>query len=91
MRDSNQLHAVCLDTFPPCVYMNATSHAVVDLVHAINDAAGKFIVRSPFLKFCRSRFPDAIFCEKFIARNSISKFQYISFPDVICDLALPKN
>ncbi|XP_066250449.1 diphosphomevalonate decarboxylase [Euwallacea similis] len=37
MRDSNQLHAVCLDTFPPCVYMNDTSQAIVDLVHSFNE------------------------------------------------------
>nr|QYV43150.1 diphosphomevalonate decarboxylase [Colaphellus bowringi] len=37
MEDSNQFHAVCLDTFPPCVYMNDTSHAIVDVVHAYND------------------------------------------------------
>ncbi|RLU22873.1 hypothetical protein DMN91_005151 [Ooceraea biroi] len=38
MRDSNQMHAVCLDTYPPCVYMNDTSHGIVNLVHAYNDA-----------------------------------------------------
>merc|ERR1712131_468015 len=28
IRDSNQFHAICQDTFPPCVYMNQTSDAV---------------------------------------------------------------
>ncbi|KAL9694803.1 hypothetical protein quinque_014088 [Culex quinquefasciatus] len=37
MQDSNQFHAVCLDTFPPCVYMNDISHAIVTLVHRFND------------------------------------------------------
>jgi len=37
MRDSNSFHAVCQDTFPPCNYMNQVSHAVVELVHKIND------------------------------------------------------
>lgn len=41
MRDSNSFHATCLDTFPPCVYMNQVSHAVVDLVHRINDYLSK--------------------------------------------------
>lgn len=36
MQDSNQFHAICLDTYPPCVYMNDISHAIVDLVHAYN-------------------------------------------------------
>lgn len=38
MRDSNQLHAVCLDAYPPCTYMNDISHAVVDLIHSYNAA-----------------------------------------------------
>lgn len=36
MQDSNQFHAVCLDTYPPCVYMNDVSHAIVSLVHQYN-------------------------------------------------------
>lgn len=36
MRDSNQMHAVTLDTYPPCVYMNDVSHAIADLVHTYN-------------------------------------------------------
>ncbi|XP_045138985.1 diphosphomevalonate decarboxylase-like isoform X1 [Portunus trituberculatus] len=35
--DSNEMHAVCLDTFPPCVYMTDTSHAVASLLHKYND------------------------------------------------------
>lgn len=38
MKDSNQMHAVCLDTYPPCVYMNDVSYSVVNLVHSYNDA-----------------------------------------------------
>ena len=37
MEDSNQLHAVCLDTYPPCVYMNTVSHAIVQMVHQYNE------------------------------------------------------
>ena len=36
MEDSNQLHAICLDTYPPCVYMNKVSHTIVQLVHQYN-------------------------------------------------------
>ncbi|CAG9855786.1 unnamed protein product [Phyllotreta striolata] len=36
MEDSNSFHAMCLDTFPPCVYMNDISHAIVDVVHTYN-------------------------------------------------------
>ncbi|KAI9361206.1 diphosphomevalonate decarboxylase [Zopfochytrium polystomum] len=39
MRDSNQFHAVCLDTFPPIFYMTDVSRAVVALASAYNAAA----------------------------------------------------
>lgn len=38
MQDSNQFHSVCLDTFPPCVYLNDVSHAVINAVHSYNAA-----------------------------------------------------
>ncbi|KAJ2700848.1 diphosphomevalonate decarboxylase [Coemansia sp. IMI 203386] len=41
MRDSNQFHAVCLDTYPPISYMNDTSRAVAGLVHAFNAVRGR--------------------------------------------------
>lgn len=40
MRDSNQFHATCLDTYPPVFYMNDVSHRVVGLVHRLNGEAG---------------------------------------------------
>ena len=36
MQDSNQFHAVCLDTYPPVFYMNDVSKAIIRLVHVIN-------------------------------------------------------
>lgn len=44
MRDSNQFHAVCLDTYPPCVYLNQVSHEIISLVHDYNEAAGQIKV-----------------------------------------------
>jgi len=38
MKDSNQFHAVCLDTYPPCIYMNNISNNIMNLVHSYNDA-----------------------------------------------------
>ena len=38
MKDSNQMHAAVLDTYPPCTYMNDVSHAVVELIHSYNEA-----------------------------------------------------
>jgi diphosphomevalonate decarboxylase len=43
MRDSNQFHATCLDTFPPIFYMNDVSRAVVNAVHMINKGYGKIV------------------------------------------------
>uniref|UniRef100_A0A2P2J0D1 Diphosphomevalonate decarboxylase n=2 Tax=Rhizophora mucronata TaxID=61149 RepID=A0A2P2J0D1_RHIMU len=34
--DSNQFHAVCLDTHPPIFYMNDTSHRIISLVEKWN-------------------------------------------------------
>lgn len=36
MKDSNQFHAVCLDSFPPLVYMNDVSHKLAMIVHRFN-------------------------------------------------------
>ena len=36
MRDSNQFHATCLDTYPPIFYMNDTSKAIISMVHRLN-------------------------------------------------------
>lgn len=38
MKDSNQFHAVCLDTYPPCIYMNNISYNIINLIHSYNDA-----------------------------------------------------
>ncbi|CAG2120470.1 unnamed protein product, partial [Medioppia subpectinata] len=40
MRDSNQFHAVCEDTYPPLTYMNDTSRAVRRFCHRYNDFHG---------------------------------------------------
>ncbi|XP_053682713.1 diphosphomevalonate decarboxylase [Sabethes cyaneus] len=48
MQDSNQFHAVCLDTYPPCVYMNDVSHAIVDMVHKFNERKGSISLAYTF-------------------------------------------
>ena len=46
MRESNQFHAICLDTYPPCVYMNDRSHSVSHFVHKYNENAGEVKVEN---------------------------------------------
>ncbi|XP_043937645.1 diphosphomevalonate decarboxylase [Protopterus annectens] len=36
MKDSNQFHATCLDTFPPIFYLNDISKRIITLVHQYN-------------------------------------------------------
>lgn len=40
MSESNQLHAICLDTNPPCIYLNETSYALMEFVHDFNTCYG---------------------------------------------------
>ncbi|KAL1960233.1 hypothetical protein VTO42DRAFT_8776 [Malbranchea cinnamomea] len=48
MRDSNNFHATCLDTWPPTFYMNDTSRAAVRAVHDLNRAARQTICAYTF-------------------------------------------
>ena len=36
MKESNQLHALCLDTKPPLFYMNDQTKAIISQVEDIN-------------------------------------------------------
>lgn len=40
MQDSNQFHAICLDTYPPIFYMNDTSKMIIRLCGIINEHFG---------------------------------------------------
>lgn len=48
MRDSNQFHAVCLDTWPPIFYLNDTSRAIIRLVERLNSVKGTTIAAYTF-------------------------------------------
>ncbi|KAL7563084.1 hypothetical protein ACA910_022577 [Epithemia clementina (nom. ined.)] len=37
MKDSNQFHATCLDTYPPIFYLNDTSRDIIRLISAYNE------------------------------------------------------
>lgn len=48
MKDSNQFHAVALDTYPPCIYMNDVSHLIAEFVHKYNELVGETKVAYTF-------------------------------------------
>lgn len=58
--DSNQFHAVCLDTTPPIFYMNDTSHRIISCVEKWNRAEG-----TPQVAYTFDAGPNAVM----IARN----------------------
>ncbi|KAI4985569.1 hypothetical protein ZWY2020_018199 [Hordeum vulgare] len=58
--DSNQFHAVCLDTSPPIFYMNDTSHRIISLVEKWNHSEG-----TPQVAYTFDAGPNAVL----IARN----------------------
>lgn len=48
MKDSNQFHAVCLDSYPPIIYMTHVSHLIIELVHKYNEISGEVKVAYTF-------------------------------------------
>ncbi|OXU25349.1 hypothetical protein TSAR_010630 [Trichomalopsis sarcophagae] len=48
MRDSNEMHAACLAAYPPCIYMNDTSHLIVELMHQYNSTSDRTKVAYSF-------------------------------------------
>ncbi|NXW36463.1 MVD1 decarboxylase, partial [Phaetusa simplex] len=48
MKDSNQFHATCLDTFPPIFYLNELSRQIIALAHRFNAHHGRTKVAYTF-------------------------------------------
>ncbi|GAA6005822.1 hypothetical protein JCM10207_007241 [Rhodosporidiobolus poonsookiae] len=99
MADSNQFHAVCLDTQPPIFYMNDVSRAVIQLVGELNRAsvaAGQGVQAA----YTYDAGPNAVLYvqEKDVARVLSLVLRYFpqtetSFPDpfALGDKASPQN
>ncbi|KAL3312171.1 diphosphomevalonate decarboxylase [Cichlidogyrus casuarinus] len=59
MRESNELHAYCMDTQPPILYLDDSSKRIIDEVNMINQEYGEKILAYTFdagpnaFLFCR--------------------------------------
>ncbi|CAK1555907.1 unnamed protein product [Leptosia nina] len=40
MKDSNEFHAVCLSSYPPCVYLTDVSNKIIEIIHRYNEMRG---------------------------------------------------
>jgi diphosphomevalonate decarboxylase len=48
MIESNQLHAVCLDSFPPINYLTKESWSVIETVHKLNQSWDEIVCAYTF-------------------------------------------
>jgi len=48
MRDSNDMHATMLDSWPPVMYLNDTSRAIINAVHELNAKNGRNVAAYTF-------------------------------------------
>ena len=48
MRESNSMHAVMLDTFPPILYLNDASKRIIHAIHELNQAKGAAVAGYTF-------------------------------------------
>ncbi|XP_063829393.1 diphosphomevalonate decarboxylase [Ostrinia nubilalis] len=80
MKDSNQFHAICLDSYPPFAYMTATSLKIIDFVHKYNEICGE-----PRVAYTFDAGPNACL---YLLEEEVSKvlglIQYL-FPTTISD------
>ncbi|MFH1785166.1 MAG: diphosphomevalonate decarboxylase [Candidatus Micrarchaeota archaeon] len=48
MRDSNNMHAIMLESWPPALYLSGTSFEIIQKIHDLNDSHGKQIAAYTF-------------------------------------------
>lgn len=48
MRDSNQLHGICIDSYPPIIYHNDASKEIMYAIHRLNELEGRIVAGYTF-------------------------------------------
>jgi diphosphomevalonate decarboxylase len=48
MKESNQLHALCLDTYPPIIYLNDVSYEVISKINELNQQNNRNVAAYTF-------------------------------------------
>jgi diphosphomevalonate decarboxylase len=48
MKESNNMHAVILDTYPPILYLNDVSKEIIYAIHDLNDSEGRAVAAYTF-------------------------------------------
>lgn len=87
MKESNSLHAVCLDTYPPIFYMNETSRLIIKAATALNAASG-----APRVAYSiDAGFHVFVFTHKDSAAEVLSKMQGIEGIDHIIQTRIGKE
>lgn len=81
--DSNQFHAVCLDTSPPIFYMNDTSHRIISCVEKWNRSEG-----TPQVAYTFDAGPNAVLIarDRKVAANLLQRLLYYFPPHSDTDL-----
>ena len=62
MKESNSLHAICLDTYPPIFYMNETSRLIIKACTVLNHDGPKvaYSIDAGFHVFLFTLAPEAV-------------------------------
>lgn len=71
MMESNQLHAICLDTYPPIFYLNDTSRLLIQFISHWNTYSGKIMAAYTF-----DAGPNAII---FVLKENLSELVRLLF------------
>lgn len=85
MKESNQFHAICLDSYPPFVYVTEVSYKIIELVHTYNEVCGEVKVAYTFdagsnacLYLLEKEVPKALSLIKYIFPSSTPDDGYIT-------------